>query len=172
MKQHIVILDGYNVIHKAPELRARLNESLLSAREALIQRCAAWCRERGDVSRFCVVFDGDASVPEEGVRPAPGVQVIYSRNRETADERIRDLLREERPDCTFTVVSNDRYVMTQAREAKAAVWSVEEFCATLFRIRRSGDQTGGPEASGSGKAGLTPAEEKSITDSLRRQWGG
>ena len=167
-KLHICIVDGYNVIHKTPELRNLLDDSLLSAREGLVRQCAEWCRRRGDIAKFYVVFDGDSSVAAGGANPAPGVNVIYSRSRETADERIVELLKEERPDCEYTVVSDDGYVVRQARDARASVMSVQDFCAVLFHIRRS-------DLPGKGiprdKNSLTPAQEKDITDSLRREWG-
>jgi len=168
-KLRICIVDGYNVIHKAPELRKLLEGNLLSAREGLVRQCAEWCSQRGDFSKFYVVFDGDSSVAPGGSNPAPGVNVIYSRSHETADERIVELVEERRPDCEYTVISNDRYVRDKAREARATVMSVQEFCATLGRTRRQG--TGGAGSSGSEKADLTPGQEKAITDSLRQEWG-
>ena len=69
MQKQIMILDGYNLLHRLPHWAKRLDESLEQGREALLGYCRRWMSTRGDVWLFCVVFDGDSSV-SGGLRSA------------------------------------------------------------------------------------------------------
>jgi len=60
-----IIVDGYNLIRRLPELREYERESLEAGRAALLQMLAAYRRARGH-HRFTVVFDGGARPPGLG----------------------------------------------------------------------------------------------------------
>ncbi len=83
------LVDGYNVIRRAPELAARERESLQAGREALCRLLSTAARLSGD--RFTVVFDGaqgGGSLPG-----GPGVRVIFSSRRERADDVLARMAR-------------------------------------------------------------------------------
>src|SRR2546422_11166603 len=84
------LIDGYNVIRRDPELRARETERLEAGRRALLHLLA---RAQGDPrDGFTVVVDG-ARV--SGGAPSAGrVRVIFSRPPLTADDQ---LMRPPRP---------------------------------------------------------------------------
>jgi predicted RNA-binding protein with PIN domain len=119
------VLDGYNLIRRDPDLRARERESLEAGRAALLALVARVARAGGE--DFTVVFDG---ARRAGGAPAGGrVQVIFSRPPETADDVVRRLaagLREG-----GVVVTSDRAVQTTARRAGAVTVTAEAFLAAV-----------------------------------------
>jgi predicted RNA-binding protein with PIN domain len=115
------LIDGYNVIRRDPDLRAREAESLQAGRAALLAVLARLASEVSDI--FTVVFDGART---SGGSPSPGrVQVLFSRPPETADDVLRRLagtLRE-----AAVVVTSDRAVQDSARRAGAVTVGAEDF---------------------------------------------
>jgi predicted RNA-binding protein with PIN domain len=159
----IVIVDGYNVVHRVPAFRQHLDRGLRSAREALVRYCREWVGRRGDVRQFWVVFDGDSSVLGEGGQPASGVRIMYSESRETADEYIMGLVDEVGRYSRFVVVSDDRRVVEGAKARGASVMSAADLYETLWRPDASDDETADKN--------LSPSDRKAIDDSLKRAWG-
>ncbi len=161
MRKRILILDGYNILHRAPAWKHLPAQSLECAREALLAYCRQWMRRRGDVWQFQVVFDGDSSVAPEQTSSGPGVRVMYSATGQTADDRILVALRECGEGVDRCVVSDDNEVTRCAKRLGAHVMPVMAFC-TRLRDR---------EANAADDA-LPGAAAKSITDELRELWGG
>jgi predicted RNA-binding protein with PIN domain len=113
------LIDGYNVINRAPKLVAGGNND----RQALLNVLAN-AAQRSPRDRFTVVFDGQRG----GSRSigAGGVSVIYSSAKETADGTIRRLVT-----AGMTVVSDDREVCDNATRAGARAISVDSLVNRL-----------------------------------------
>lgn len=167
MHKRLMVVDGYNVIHRTPRWALRLTEGLEAARNALTQYCARWMRARKDVWRFYVVFDGDSSVAGRAHDAAHGVRAIYSRSGETADAVILDLVRERHDAQEIIVVSDDQEVMRGARAMRASVMSCATFAGFLGQPKAQACR----ESTPAGDKALSPAEEKAINDALMREWG-
>ncbi|MFQ5520567.1 MAG: NYN domain-containing protein [Candidatus Methylomirabilia bacterium] len=120
------LLDGYNVIRRAPELAGRERESLQAAREALCRLLTTAARVSGD--HFTVVFDGAQG--GGSMAGGAGVRVIFSSARETADQVLGRLATPG-----IAVVSNDREVRHAAARARSIAITTDEF---LARLRRRG----------------------------------
>jgi hypothetical protein len=86
-----LIVDGYNVIHAWPELKALMNQSLEGARDRLIDRMAVYSQVRGaDVT---VVFDAHRTAAMNNVEETnQGVRVIFTRKGHSADQVIERLV--------------------------------------------------------------------------------
>ena len=172
MSKCIYILDGYNLIHRIPRWRRQLDISLERGREALLSYCRHWMQARGDVWLFYVVFDGDSDVMASHSSSGPGIRVVYSRTGETADDRILDIVHEFGECCRYVVVSDDRYVSRNANGLSAETMSVDAFAAVLnlkAGASRGNKQRGSTSGSGSDDK-LSAADQKSITESLMREW--
>jgi len=118
------VLDGYNVIRRDPDLRARESDSLEAGRAALLALVARITRTCSD--SFTVVFDGARRSP--GGAPGGGrVQIVFSRPPETADDVLRRLAAELREGAV--VVTSDRAVQTSARRVGAVAVTAEAFLA-------------------------------------------
>jgi predicted RNA-binding protein with PIN domain len=119
------VLDGYNLIRRDPELRAREAEGLAGGRTALLALVARVARTGRD--DFTVVFDGARLA---GGAPSGGrVQVVFSRPPETADDVLRRLAGQLQ--AGGVVVTSDRAVQTAAWRAGAVAVSAEAFLAAV-----------------------------------------
>ena len=123
------LIDGYNVIRRAPDLRAAELASLEAGRSALIDLLAP-LSAGGD--QFTVVFDGDGA---GGSGSARGVRVVFSSARESADRVLARMAAQG-----GAVVSNDREVRQAAARAGAIALTADQF---LARIESSSPRDGG-----------------------------
>jgi len=163
-----VVLDGYNVIHAVPELARHLDQSLESAREALVRFCQAYRAGRGDVARLVVVFDGDEAHARGPQADRGGVTVLFTGRQEEADERIVQWARADGGRSRLVIVSNDTLVFNNARAHGARAMSVSEFYAQA-RPKRNPCQ--GPHELPE-KPTLPPLEARRITEEYRRHLDG
>ena len=182
MSKRIMIVDGYNVIHRTDAWRNDLARSLGAGREKLLRYCGRWVRERGDVWTFYVVFDGESGVGMGRSQAHPGVRVLFTKTSEKADDRILDIIAEYGDRFRYAVVSDDNYVRRNARDLGAEIVPVDQFVTVLAgadaAVNQTGDmmsrrKRGGKQRAPKGevnKASLHPADEKAITDELRRRW--
>ena len=116
-----IIVDGYNAIYKIPEISDKLDKSLSDARTALAMHMSYW-RGKGMYSRVFIVFDGQDSVMEE--RPQSklcGIDCVFARTREKADNLIIRMVRDAEDASKITVVSDDNYVRNNCRAHGAEV---------------------------------------------------
>lgn len=86
---NILLVDGYNIIGAWKELRPLRDNNLEDARARLIELMAEYKASTG--WRVIVVFDAYMSPGIEQLYVHSGVDVIYTRKNETADERIEKL---------------------------------------------------------------------------------
>ncbi|MFC0190589.1 NYN domain-containing protein [Fictibacillus aquaticus] len=89
---HILIVDGYNIIGAWPELRELKQVDFEKARHLLIEKMAEYKGVSGD--RVIIVFDAHLSPGMEKKSSKHQVEVIYTRENETADERIERMIAE------------------------------------------------------------------------------
>src|SRR5882672_8690752 len=120
------LVDGYNVVRRDPELKAREAESLEAGRRALLHLLARARLAPHD--EFTVVFDG-ARLSSGAPTAAGRIRVIFSRPPSTADDELMRLSRQLRNGAV--VVSSDRKVQDAARRAGSAVLTAEQFLEAL-----------------------------------------
>ena len=85
----ILLVDGYNIIGAWYELRQIRNEDLAQARDILVSKMAEYQAYTG--YRVIIVFDAHLTQGVETKYNNYRVEVIYTRENETADERIEKL---------------------------------------------------------------------------------
>ena len=116
-----IILDGYNVIHETPELALRLKDSLEAARKALAFHVSDWRRKYSSAD-VCIVFDGKDT---EGINHSSirlcGIECIFTKTDEKADERIISMVRKSEDPRSIVVISGDNNVRNNCRAHKARV---------------------------------------------------
>ena len=123
MPTHLII-DGYNLLGRT----GNLSDHIESAREALLQVLAAYRHRKNHP--ITIVFDGwQQGQPMERHEHRAGVQVIYSKRGERADQVIQRLAREYGADCA--VVSSDQEVARSAKVSGAFVLGANEFAMKL-----------------------------------------
>ena len=108
-----IIIDGYNLIRRVPELREIDRADLEEARESLLRELSAYRSGKGH--RITVVFDGAGSVHLGGSREkVAGITVVYSAQGRSADQAMGEMFRNGQAD---VAVSADREVAETARRA-------------------------------------------------------
>lgn len=118
----LLLVDGYNVIHRLPELEPSLSGGLQNARNQLALRVAAWSREHPAVE-CVIVFDGEFDRSGgRGRERIAGIRCVYSLEAHGGDAEIVRLVREFKGrKSDVTVVSDDNYVGNNCRAHGAVV---------------------------------------------------
>lgn len=123
MSTHLII-DGYNVLGK----RGQVGPNSEMARERFVQELTMYRQRKGHA--ITVVFDGWKQGPGfEHREHCSGVDVIYSKRGEQADQVIGRLAAEFGRSCA--VVSSDHEIQRAAKTYEAFVISASEFEARL-----------------------------------------
>jgi len=142
-EEHLIIVDGYNLIHRTPDLRPGPDRTLEEARDKLIN-LLSWAVGSGD-ARFVVVFDGsdEATDFESG---SDRVRVRWSRPPAKADDLIRKIVeREIDRGIRLTVVTADLEVARHARAMGANISLSDLFIGSVLgpqRIREGSEKPG------------------------------
>lgn len=105
LKEYL-ILDGYNVINSWPRLNILMNQSLENARDELINIMAEYSAFKGiDV---IIVFDAYlVKARIGGKNKFDKVEVVFTKEKETADSYIEKLVAKLCEKNRVTVVTND-----------------------------------------------------------------
>lgn len=91
-KKDVLLVDGYNIIGAWGELLLLKDNQLADARDLLIERMAEYKAYMG--WRVIVVFDAYMTPGLENRKRRHDVEVLFTRENETADERIEKLVSE------------------------------------------------------------------------------
>jgi predicted RNA-binding protein with PIN domain len=134
---HLIVIDGYNLIHRSPDLRPGPERTLEESREKLIN-LLSWTVGSGE-ARFMVVFDG-ADGGGETHTGSDRVQVRWSRPPAKADDVIRSVVESESDrGRRITVVTADLEVARHARAMGATVAISDLFVGSLLGPQRTAD---------------------------------
>jgi predicted RNA-binding protein with PIN domain len=117
----LLLVDGYNVIHRLPELEAGLADGLQNARNQLALRVSAWSRGHSGVE-CVIVFDGEFERSGGRGERIAGIRCVYSLTAHGGDAEIVRLVRDFKGrKGDITVVSDDNYVRNNCRAHGAVV---------------------------------------------------
>jgi predicted RNA-binding protein with PIN domain len=139
----VLVVDGYNVIHRLPELKPASAGGLEEARLQLALRVSAWGRLHPEFECL-IVFDGDRQVTGGDGRSPAGVQCVFSRKSHGGDEEIIRRVREFRSrNRMVTVVSDDNHVANDCRAHGAAIEPAHFLAAPKAPVSRGQSRAGG-----------------------------
>lgn len=120
-----VIIDGYNLLALTGGTGDLHSEA---DRESLLRRLAGYRHQKGHA--LTIVFDGwQRGQPVESREHRSGVQVIYSKRGERADQVIERLAQQYGTDCA--VVTSDHEVIRSAQAQGALIMRAAEFAQKL-----------------------------------------
>jgi len=141
-------IDGYNVIYHSSILKPLALENFEAARDALIEKVARFCAATGHHAK--IIFDGRGrrSQPLVPIEGAPGLEVMYSHGKQSADAFIERTVYAAPNPREIVVVSGDRGIRDLCRNLNALVIEPDNFLAliretdgdtraTLQRIQRN-----------------------------------
>lgn len=128
MALHLII-DGYNLLAlRGGSSSGAGNITSEHGREALLRDLAAYRHRKGHA--LTVVFDGwQRGQLIETREHRAGIEVIYSRRGERADQVIQRLAREYGSDCA--IVTSDHEIINAAQAHGAFVMRSQEFAVKL-----------------------------------------
>ena len=127
-----IIIDGYNMIHRVPELRDHLEKSLECARDALIRLLKTYLLNK--TIQITVVFDGTEAPPGlSSVQHYRSLKVIFSRYPFKADPLIISLIAREKSRRSLTVISDDSEITQNAQSNQTLVLTTHAFYDRLVK---------------------------------------
>ena len=119
-----LLIDGYNLLHITHSLTRLNSDQLRQERDRLIDLLSAYQKLRP--SAVTLVFDGWlGGWTTEQREIKRGIEIIYSRLGEKADEVIKRLVKEE--GSAAIVITSDREISRFAERMGAAVIPSEQF---------------------------------------------
>ena len=142
MSLHIIV-DGYNVIRQSKQLRILDQRDMQEGRETLQDILVEYRKSKGH--RITIVFDGTDTISQDARRQRfRGIEILFSRNGETADTVIKRMAAREKE--RALVVSSDRDIVSFVRSVGSATIGSRAFENKLFQALYS-FETGGMEDS-------------------------
>ena len=161
----ILVVDGYNVINRLPELRPSLEGGLENAQRRLGLQLSTWQGSHPDFE-CVIVFDGNPLHGGDAVQRLPGIKCIFSRTPHGGDAAIIAFVRDHWGKTSdITVVSDDNYVRNNCRAHGA---SVQPSSFILVKKPRPSGRLGKPAAEGKGIDRKTAA---AIDRELKKKFG-
>jgi predicted RNA-binding protein with PIN domain len=125
-----IIVDGYNLIHKIPNLKSLLHRDLEQTRERLITLLGSY-GERRKVE-VVITFDGTLLHSGHSLN-TPKIKVLFSRPPQKADQLIKSLIEQTKHKKLLMVVSSDREITRFAKVCGCEIKSSEEFYESVTR---------------------------------------
>lgn len=125
MAKHLVV-DGFNLIRRDPELSRIERANFPGAQQALILRLAQY--RRGTAHQITVVFDGAGSDrPYRQRSQREGIEVVFSARGESADEVIMGMTQAAAGrQSGWVVVTADRGLALACRNRQVAILPPEQ----------------------------------------------
>jgi predicted RNA-binding protein with PIN domain len=155
-----IVIDGYNLIRRVPELRALDMEDLESGRDSLVQELSAYrARKRHKIT---VVFDGAEALHLGGCsEKMAGITVRFSARGQSADQVIQNMCREGGADL---IVTGDREITDVARRAGVTPVGPDLFWDRVqeeaYRRMKGEDEEEGAGRGAQGAGGRKLSKEK------------
>jgi predicted RNA-binding protein with PIN domain len=132
-----IIIDGYNLIRQSDTLRRYERFSLEDGRKALIRSISLYKKQRGH--KVTVVFDGWQGGPVEEERDKlSGIDIVYSRKGEKADEVIKRMVQGSAEE--IVVVTSDRDIADFVSRRGGTAISSPEFDELMGKAKTAASE--------------------------------
>ncbi len=116
---NILLVDGYNIIGDWDELKRLRDKDMAQARDLLIERMAEYQAYTG--TKVIIVFDAYEIPGKETKLKKFKVEVIFTKENETADERIERLIKKLKNVKTQVYVATSDYTEQRTIFAQGAL---------------------------------------------------
>jgi predicted RNA-binding protein with PIN domain len=137
-----LIIDGYSLLHRDPELKPLLRGRLESARQLLVRKVER-CLD-GLAERATIVFDGKGERSERTLASLPQVEIVFAPRHLTADTVIERLVASATEPERIRVVTSDRAERQTVSAAGADSMSCGDFLDYFQRCTQApGGRNGG-----------------------------
>ena len=126
-----IIIDGWNLIWKIPEISKYIPDNLAQARASLNQRIKSYYQQKKVFLK--IIYDGKSGIIGD-TKGTSRIDIRFSKDPEKADHLIINFLRREKRAADWSVVTSDRELSMRIKNTGAKVISSEAF---LSRIKAS-----------------------------------
>ncbi len=127
-----IIIDGYNMIHRVPELCQFLSESLERSREELIRQLKSYLLTKK--VEATLIFDGNhPPIGIDPIRQSRSLKIIFSRYPFKADPLIKELIKKEQHQKSLIIVTDDSDIIQFAKTHQTKVLSTVEFYNRMMK---------------------------------------
>ena len=165
-----LIIDGYNLLHADRTLVSLNPIQLQRERDRLVDQLSAYRSLRQ--MEITVVFDGwQGGSPTEKRERKKGIELVFSKLGEKADEVIKRLVREK--GAGATVVTSDREISRYAEKMAVAVIPSDQFKEKMENTLMKGqkdlqdeEERGGEKKKGPSR--MLSKKEKRMRSALRK----
>lgn len=131
-----IIIDGWNLAWKIPEVAKFIPDDLPRARQTLHARLSGYFQQKKIA--FRIIYDGKPGI-ENNLISDIKIGAEFTSDPEKADHKIIKQLRKERQPERWTVITSDRELAGRARNLGAASVNSEEFISKLNKVRSESD---------------------------------
>ena len=161
----ILLIDGYNVINRVPELKPSLEGGLENARSRLALQISTWSHDHPGCE-CVIVFDGDKKFAGGRDQRLAGIRCLFSPSSHGGDDEIIRFVRGFKGRTSdITVVSDDNNVRNNCRAHGASVQP-----SSYIMTCKSRQAQGRLKAPSDGK-GLDKKAAAAIDKELRKKFG-
>jgi predicted RNA-binding protein with PIN domain len=163
--KQIMLLDGYNIMHRLPQILSKRGASLEQRRNALAAFIAQWKKDHNYKGSMYLVFDGNNNqikTLEQSI--SSGIKYIYSDQKEEADDKIISIIRNAKHPENITVISDDNFIANNVRSYGAYMKPV----AYLIKARK---KINAAKHKGESEKKIDAATANRITDHMKKVWG-
>ena len=141
-----IIIDAWNVIWKIPEIYELIPDDLARARTKFNIIVKNYFQNKKSV--YKIIYDGQPGIISSD-NEHRGQYIQFSKNPQSADQKILTFLKVQENPSRWTVVSSDRELAGRAKNLGAQTISSEEFIARLKKnkIQLDADSKNNPNLS-------------------------
>ncbi|HPO11847.1 MAG TPA: NYN domain-containing protein [Candidatus Hydrogenedentes bacterium] len=139
---NLYYIDGYNVLHSSSLLRPLAIKDFEAARDALVDKVAAFCVATG--KQAVIVFDGRGKHQPERAPTAPhvkGLEILYSPHHLSADAVIERMIYKTHNRLDTVVVSSDQGMRDLCRNMGALTMAADNFLQEVRETRNDTART-------------------------------
>ena len=126
-----IIIDGWNVCWKIPEIAELIPNNLAMARKKFNLAINNYFQKKKSV--YKIIYDGQPGIVSSK-NEFKGQDVQFSKNPESADQKIISFLKIQKNPSIWTVVSSDRELSGRAKNLGVNVIASEDF---ILKLRKS-----------------------------------
>jgi predicted RNA-binding protein with PIN domain len=161
----ILLVDGYNVVNRVPELRESLDLGLQNARNRLALQVSTWGHEHPGVE-CVIVFDGRFQLSGGREQRIAAIRCVFSLAAHGGDDELIRFVRDYKGrKSDITVVSDDNNVGNNCRAHGA---SVRPSSFIMVRKARPSRTAGPGPAAGKDIGGKAASD---INEELKKKYG-
>jgi YacP-like NYN domain-containing protein len=126
-----IIIDAWNVIWKISEIAEFIPDDLAMARKKFNLLISSYFRNKKSV--YKIIYDGQPGIVSSK-NEFKGQDVQFSKNPESADQKILSFLKIQKNPSIWTIVSSDRELSGRAKNLNVNTVTSEEF---ILKLRKS-----------------------------------